>query len=145
MTAAGRNAPLAPHMRPLLHPDALNGWVITPRASWHNFWGCWGFYEPQNTLMLWQFMIARAMERFEGHKHPQRPQKMHPQALRGYHLSIRCIGTERRASCGALGGHFPLAAAMVVAVVMPVVCCAKANEKRGKNTKLVVCYQKVYL
>jgi hypothetical protein len=33
-------------------------------------------------------------------------------------------------------GPFPLAAAMVVAVVMPVVFCAKATEKRNKNTKL---------
>jgi hypothetical protein len=32
---------------------------------------------------------------------------------------------------------------MVVAVVMPVVLCAKATEKRNKTLKLVVCYQKV--
>jgi hypothetical protein len=34
---------------------------------------------------------------------------------------------------------------MVVAVVTPVVLCAKATEKRNKTLKLVVCYQKVYL
>jgi hypothetical protein len=33
-------------------------------------------------------------------------------------------------------GQFPPAAAMVVAVVTPVVFCAKATEKRNKNTKL---------
>jgi hypothetical protein len=33
-------------------------------------------------------------------------------------------------------GPFPLAAAMVVAVVTPVVFCAKATEKRNKNTKI---------
>ncbi len=33
-------------------------------------------------------------------------------------------------------GPFPLAAAMVVAVVMPVVFCAKATEKRNKNSKI---------
>ena len=33
-------------------------------------------------------------------------------------------------------GPFPLAAAMVVAVVMPVVFCAKATEKQNKNTKI---------
>jgi hypothetical protein len=37
-------------------------------------------------------------------------------------------------------GPFPPAAAMVVVVVTPVVFCAKATEKRNKNTKLVVCY-----
>jgi hypothetical protein len=34
-------------------------------------------------------------------------------------------------------GPFPLAAAMVVAVVMPAVFCAKATEKRNKNTKII--------
>ncbi len=33
-------------------------------------------------------------------------------------------------------GPFPLAAAMVVAVVTPVVFCAKATEKSDKNTKI---------
>jgi hypothetical protein len=33
-------------------------------------------------------------------------------------------------------GAFPPAAAMVVAVVTPVVLCAKATEKRNKNTKI---------
>jgi hypothetical protein len=33
-------------------------------------------------------------------------------------------------------GAFPPAAAMVVAVVTPVVLCAMATEKRNKNTKI---------
>jgi hypothetical protein len=33
-------------------------------------------------------------------------------------------------------GAFPLAAAIVVAVVMPVVLCAKATENSNKNTKI---------
>ncbi len=33
-------------------------------------------------------------------------------------------------------GPFPPAAAMAVVVVMPVVFCAKATEKRNKNTKI---------
>ncbi len=45
---------------------------------------------------------------------------------------------------GAKGPFLP-AAAMVVAVVMPVVFCAKATEKRNKTLKLVGGYQKVYL
>jgi hypothetical protein len=45
---------------------------------------------------------------------------------------------------GARGPFLP-AVAMVVAVVMPVVFCAKATEKTNKNTKLVVGCQKVYL
>ncbi len=41
-------------------------------------------------------------------------------------------------------GSFPPAAATVVAVVTPVVFCAKATEKE-KKLKLVGGYQKVYL
>jgi hypothetical protein len=40
-------------------------------------------------------------------------------------------------------GAFPPPAAMVVAVVTPVVLCAKVTEKTNKTLKLVVCYQKV--
>jgi hypothetical protein len=42
-------------------------------------------------------------------------------------------------------GPFPLAAAMVVAVVTPVVFCAKATEKRNKNNKISWWSPKVYL
>jgi hypothetical protein len=45
---------------------------------------------------------------------------------------------------GARGAFLP-AAAMVVAVVTPVVLCAKATKKINKTLKLVVCYQKVKL
>ncbi len=42
-------------------------------------------------------------------------------------------------------GPFPPAAAMVLAVVMPVVFCAKATEKIKNKLKLVGGYRKVYL
>ena len=42
-------------------------------------------------------------------------------------------------------GPFPPVAAMVEAVVTPVVFCAKATEKEIKALKLVGGYQKVYL
>jgi hypothetical protein len=56
--------------------------------------------------------------------------------------------THRRGAQGLMWearGPFPPAAAMVVAVVMPVVFCAKATEKRNKNTKIIGGYQTVYL
>ncbi len=37
------------------------------------------------------------------------------------------------------------AVAMIVAVVMPVVFCAKATEKRNKNTKISHLLAKIYL
>ncbi len=44
---------------------------------------------------------------------------------------------------GARGPFLP-AAAMVVAVVTPVVFCAKATEKCNKTLKVVVCKQCLY-
>jgi hypothetical protein len=41
-------------------------------------------------------------------------------------------------------GPFPPAAAMVVAVVMPIMFCGKATEKFNKTLKLVVCKQCLY-
>ena len=64
------------------------------------------------------------------------PPKEYIHKLRG----LSPIHSTRR--CGAQGlmwgarGPFLLAAAMVVAVVMPVVFCATATEKRNKNTKI---------
>jgi hypothetical protein len=45
--------------------------------------------------------------------------KIVPACLGGYRPSIRCVGAERKVSCGALGGHFRrrrLWSAMVVMV-----------------------------
>jgi hypothetical protein len=36
-----------------------------------------GVYGPQNTLMLWQCIIAITKENFEGHTHSHPPQKLH--------------------------------------------------------------------
>ncbi len=72
---------------------------------------------------------------FEGHKHPQPPQK-YIRKLGGL-LPIHL--THRRGAQGLMWGArgpFLLAAAMVVVVVTPVVFCAKATEKQNKNTKI---------
>jgi hypothetical protein len=37
-----------------------------------------GIYGPQNTPMLWRFIIAGTKEHFEGRKHPQSSQRIHP-------------------------------------------------------------------
>jgi hypothetical protein len=86
--------------------------------------------------MLWRFIIAETKERFEGHKHPQSP-KNYIRKLGG----LSTIHSMRqRGAQGLMWGArrpFPLAAAMVVAVVTPVVFCAKATEKRNKNTTII--------
>jgi hypothetical protein len=50
-------------------------------------------------------------------------------------IHLKCWRGAQGLMWGARGPFLP-AAAMVVAVVMPVVFCAKATEKRSKNTKL---------
>ncbi len=50
-------------------------------------------------------------------------------------IRLTCRGGVQGLMWGARG-PFPPAAAMVVVVVMPVVFCAKATEKRNKNTKI---------
>jgi hypothetical protein len=100
------------------------------------FWGgVEGVYGPKNTPMLWQFIITGKKECFEGQPHPQPPQKIHPLAwgllpIHSWH---------RRGAEGIMWGArkpFLLASAMAVAVVMPIVFCAKATEKCNKNTKI---------
>jgi hypothetical protein len=94
-----------------------------------------GIYGPQNIPMLWQFIIVGIKERFEVHKHPQPPKK-YIHKLRGLlPIHLTCRGGVPGLMWGARGPLLP-AAAMVVAVVTPVAFCAKATEKRNKNTKI---------
>ncbi len=67
------------------------------------------------------------------------------------HLTCRC---RAQGLMWGARGPFPPAAAVVVAVVMPVVFCAKATEKRNTNTKIswwlpkslfiTICYKTYY-
>jgi hypothetical protein len=108
---------------------------LPPEQADITFGAVEGVYGPQNTPMLWRFIIARTKERFEGHKHPQPP----PKYIRKLGRLSSIYLKRRRGAQGLMWGargRFPPAAAMVVAVVMPVVFCAKATEKRNKNTKI---------
>jgi hypothetical protein len=90
---------------------------------------------PQNTPILRRCIIAGTKERFEGHKHPQPP----PKYIRKHGGLSPIYLTHRHGAPGLMWGAreaYPPAAAMVVAVVTPVVFCDKANEKRNKNTKI---------
>ena len=92
--------------------------------------------------MLWRFIIAGTKEHFEGHKHPQPPQRIHLQAwgVVAHHL------THQHGVQGLMWGArgpFPLAAAMVVAVVTPVLFVLRLLKKEIKTLKLVGGYQKV--
>ncbi len=93
-------------------------------------------YGPQNTPMLWRFIIAGTIERLLRAINTLNPPEEYIRKLGGL-LPIH--STRRRGAQGLMWGArgpFPPAAAMVVAVVTPVVFCAKATEKRNKNTKI---------
>ncbi len=107
-----------------------------------------GEYGPHNTPMLWQCIISGTKKHFEGHTHPQSPPKIHPQAQRIVTHPFKVSAQSARPHVGHTREPFPPAAAMVVAVVMPVVFCAKATEilkNAIKTLKLVVCLQYFYL
>jgi hypothetical protein len=85
---------------------------------------------------MWQFIIVGTKERFEGHTHSQPPPSKYIHKLGG--LSSIHLKHRRGAQglmWGARGPFLPVAA-IVVADVMPVVFCAKANEKCNENTKI---------
>ncbi len=67
--------PSAPHealrSTPMCHMD---GWQ-PPKQVDIIFGAVEGVYGPQNTLMLWWFIIVETKEHFEGHTHPQLPKK----------------------------------------------------------------------
>ena len=70
-------APERPTWGLALRADALYGWAKTPRACGCNFWGVEGVYGPQSAPLFWQWWITTTSECFEGHKHPQQPQKLY--------------------------------------------------------------------
>jgi hypothetical protein len=94
--------------------------------------------------MLWQCIIARTKERFQGHIYPQPPPKyIHKlRELSPIHSKLWRVA---QGLVWGTRGPFPPVAAMVVAVVTPVVFCAKATEKCNKNTKTSYLNSKILL
>jgi hypothetical protein len=94
-----------------------------------------GVYGPQNTPMLWHFIIAGAKEHFEGHTHPQQAQKYIRKLGGPSSIYLKHWRRAQGFMWGPRGAFLPVAA-MVVAVVMPVVFCAKATEKCNQNANI---------
>jgi hypothetical protein len=131
IAAAGGNGPLAPHTRPFaprLRVEWMGNNPPSKRIYFLELLGCaWPSKHSDFVAM------HHCRKRFEDHKHPQSPPKYIRKlgGLSPIHL------THWRGAQGLMWGArgpFLLAAAMVVAVVMPVVFCAKATEKQNKNT-----------
>ncbi len=104
-----------------------------------------GEYGPQNILMLWQCIIAGAKGRFIGHTHHQPPPKIISHSSGGYHPSIQSNGTEFKASCGALGGHFCWWQPWLWRLWCQLWVVLRYKECNNNILKLVVCDQYLYL
>jgi hypothetical protein len=86
--------------------------------------------------MLWQCIIAGTKEHFEGHKHPQPPHKIHPQAWGVVTHPFKALARSARPHVGRLGA-ISAGGGHVVAVVMPVVFCVRLLKNAMKLLKLV--------
>ncbi len=78
MAAAGRNGPLAPHMRPCALPQRFEWMGDIPPSLWMYSLGGLRVFMALKALRGW--WIATSSECFEGHKLPQQPQKVYPLA-----------------------------------------------------------------
>jgi hypothetical protein len=103
-----------------------------------------GVCGPQNTPMLWRFIIAGTKECLEGHTHPQPPPKIHLLAGGGCNLFIRSISAERKASCGALGGHFCRRQPWLWRLWCQLCFVIRLLKLSIKTLMLVVCNQYLY-
>jgi hypothetical protein len=76
MAAAGRNGPLAPHMRPCA-PRRCIEWMgdNPPSLRMYFLGGVEGVYGPQCTPLFRRWWIATTLECVRDHKRPQQPQK----------------------------------------------------------------------
>ncbi len=75
MAAVSRNGPLAPHMRPCALRRCIKWMGDNPPSLWMYFGGGWGCLWPSKCFRQW--CIATKSECFEGHAHPQQPQKLY--------------------------------------------------------------------
>ncbi len=121
----------------------MDGWQPPEQAD-IIFEAVGGVYVPQNTPILWRCIIAGTKERFEGHTQPQSPPQI-TSAISGVCCpSIRSIGAERKASCGALGGHFRRWRPWLWRSWCQFCFVLRLLKNAIKTLKLVVCKQCLY-
>ncbi len=120
MAAAGRNGPLAPHMRPCAPRQCFKWMDDNPPSLWMYLGeGDWGCVWPSKRSFVPAMMNHHTIGVFWGPYTPLAAPQIISACSGGCHPSIQRVGAERKASCGALGGHFrrrQLWLAMVVLV-----------------------------
>ena len=137
IAAAGRNGPLAPHMRPCA-PRRHFKWMgdNPPSLRMYSLGGLRVFMALKALLCSGDDELPQYWSVLRAINTLNSPQNTSASSG-ACHPSIQSIGAERNASCGALGGNFhwwrPW---LFVAVVTPVVFCGKATENCNQNTKI---------
>ncbi len=116
-------APYRPTWGLALRADASNRWMTTSRACGCIFWGGWGCLWPSKHSFVQAMMNCHNIGVFRGPYTPSTVPKIISACSGGYHPSIWRIGTEHKASCGALGGHFPRQRLWLAMVVLVDVGC----------------------
>ncbi len=107
MAAAGRNGPLAPHMRPCTSRQRFKWMGDNPPSLQMFFWGGgWGCLWPSKRSFVPAMMHRHNIGVFWGPYTPSTAAKITSACLGGYRPSIRHVCAQRKASCGALGGHY---------------------------------------
>jgi hypothetical protein len=101
-----------------------------------------GVYGPQNTLMLWRFIIAGVLW---GPYTPSTPQNITSISSEGCKLFIWSVSAEHKASCGALGGHFCRRRPWLWRLWCQLCYVIRLLKISIKILKLVVCIQCLYV
>jgi hypothetical protein len=143
MPATGGNGPLVPHMRPCAW-RRRDVWIgDNPPSKRIFFLGLLRVCMALKTLRCCN--DSSSSERFEGHTHPQPPPKIISTSSGGCKLFIWSIGTERKASCGALGGHFHRRRPWLWRLWRQLCYVIRLLKFSIKILKLVVCNQCLYV
>ncbi len=106
MATAGKNGPLAPQMRPCAPCWCIKWMGDNPPNLRMYFGGGWGCVWPSKLSFVPTMMHCHNIGVFWGPCSPSTAPKIISTCLESCQPSIQCIGLERKASCGALGGHF---------------------------------------
>ncbi len=106
MAAAGGNGPLMPHMRPCAPCQCFKWMDDNPPSLRTFFGGGWGCVWPSKCSFVPAMMNCHNIGVFWGPYTPSTAPKIIPACSAACRPSIRHVGMERKASCGALGGHF---------------------------------------
>ncbi len=106
MAAASGNGLLAPHMRPCALHQRFKWMVDNPPSLWMYFGGGLRVCMALKALLCPGVINCHNIGVFWGPYTPSTTPNFISTCLGGCHPSIWCIGTERKALCGALGGLF---------------------------------------